>query len=133
MLRFFELESRLKINFGKSSLMYLGCNDEIVEMHATFLNCKIGVCPFNYLGLPVGGRTKERKLWTKVKDKFEKRLLGWENKFLLLGGRIVLTNAELKALPIYYLSFFKAPLCILDELVSLLRNLIMGGGLDKEK
>lgn len=81
----------------------------------------------------MGGKTNDKSSWKKVKEKFEKRLGVWENKFLSLGGRIVLTNAVLNALSMYYFSFFKAPQSILKELKGIQRNFIWGGNIDKEK
>lgn len=127
-LRYFELFSGLKINFSKSSLVCFGCDESQAQEWANYLNCQIGSCPFTYLGLPVGGKARDRSTWNKVKEKFEKRLGAWENKFLSLGGRLVPTNSVLNALPIYYLSFFKAPQSILKELMSLQRNFLWGEG-----
>lgn len=63
-------------------------------------------------------KAKEKKTWEVVRSKFEKRLGVSENKFLSLGGRVVLTNSIFTSLPIYFLFFFKAPEGVLKILMS---------------
>ena len=38
-------------------------------------------------------------------DKIAKRLPKWKGKFLSLGGRLILINAVLSSIPIYFLSY----------------------------
>ena len=45
-LRWFELVSGLKINFGKSSLIGFGIAEEELQEAAAYLNSKISSCPF---------------------------------------------------------------------------------------
>lgn len=44
---------------------------------------------------------------------------------------MVLIKSVLSAIPVYYLSFFKAPTCIISKLESLFKQLLWGG--DKEE
>jgi hypothetical protein len=37
----------------------------------------------------------------------EKMLLSWRNRYVCLGGRVVLINSVLTLIPVFYLSFFK--------------------------
>jgi hypothetical protein len=53
-LRWFELVSRLKVNFSKSCLMGVNVPSSFLQGAASFLHCKLGSIPFIYLGLPVG-------------------------------------------------------------------------------
>jgi hypothetical protein len=46
---------------------------------------------------------------------------------LSIGGRVTLINSVLSSLPLYYFSFFKAPSCVLKELVTVQRNFLWGG------
>lgn len=89
--------------------------DELVcSSWADFLSCELGKLPFVYLGLPVGARPRDKKVWEKVVEKITSRLERWENRFLSFGGRITLINLVLTSLLIYYLSFFKAPTHVLN-------------------
>ncbi|XP_058765343.1 uncharacterized protein LOC131638811 [Vicia villosa] len=42
-------------------------------------------------------------------DTVRRRLSTWNNNYLSIGGRIILLNSVLCAIPVYFLSFFKAP------------------------
>jgi hypothetical protein len=53
-LRWFELVSRLKVNFSKSCLMGVNVPSSFLQGAASFLHCKLGSIPFIYLGLSVG-------------------------------------------------------------------------------
>ena len=53
LLMWFEAISRLKINFYKSEIIYVGRVDN-VEALATELGCKVGSFLTSYLGLPLG-------------------------------------------------------------------------------
>jgi hypothetical protein len=106
-LRGFEMVSGLKVNFWKSSLMGINVSQEFMSLVSTFLNCKIGVVPFKYLGLPVGANPRWMVTWEPLLEALRKRLSTWGNKYVSLGGRIVLLNSVLNAIPIFYLSFLK--------------------------
>ncbi|CAJ2645290.1 unnamed protein product [Trifolium pratense] len=62
-----------------------------------------------------------------------KRLSSWCGRHLSYGGRITLINSVLASLPLYFFSFFKAPVCVLKQLVRIQRNFLWGGGLEDKK
>jgi hypothetical protein len=55
------------------------------------------------------------------------RLGNWGNKYVNLGGRIVMINAVLSAIPIFYLSFLKMPIKVWKEVVKIQRKFLWGG------
>jgi len=59
-------------------------------------------------------------------------LSGWKSKHLSLGGRLVLLKSVLTSLPIYALSFFKAPTGIISSIESIL-NCFFRGSEDHRK
>ncbi|MCH90777.1 ribonuclease H protein, partial [Trifolium medium] len=63
----------------------------------------------------------------------KKRLGTWNGRLLSIDGRVTLINSVLSSLPLYFFSFFKAPACVIKELVSIQRNFLWGGGLDRKK
>ncbi|GAU32228.1 hypothetical protein TSUD_53550 [Trifolium subterraneum] len=65
--------------------------------------------PFVYLGLPIGGDPRSLRFWEPVLTRLQNRLSGWKSRFLSFGGRLVLLKSVLTSLPVYALSFFKAP------------------------
>ncbi|GAU35790.1 hypothetical protein TSUD_56670 [Trifolium subterraneum] len=76
---------------------------------ASALRCRVGKIPFIYLGLPVGGDPRRLGFWEPVLARLKNRLSGWKSRFLSFGGRLVLLKSVLTSLPVYALSFFKAP------------------------
>jgi hypothetical protein len=132
-LRGFELASGLKVNFWKSCLFGVNVSSEFLVMASDFLNCRVGNLPFKYLGLPVGANPRLSSTWAPMVDSFRKRLGSWGNKYISLGGRIVLINAVLNSLPIFFLSFIKIPVKVWREVVCIQRNFIWGGLSSKNK
>ena len=47
------------------------------------------------------------------------RLSGWQSRFLSFGGQLVLLKSVLTSLPVYALSFFKAPSGIISIIESI--------------
>ncbi|GAU46724.1 hypothetical protein TSUD_100160 [Trifolium subterraneum] len=47
--------------------------------------------------------------WEPVVNRVRSRLTIWKSRFLSFGGRLVLLKSVLTSLPVYALSFFKAP------------------------
>lgn len=52
-------------------------------------------------------------------SRLRKRLLGWKNKNLSIGGRLTLLNAILVNTQIFLFSFYKVPKCIIKEIINL--------------
>ncbi|GAU31199.1 hypothetical protein TSUD_210560 [Trifolium subterraneum] len=57
----------------------------------------------------LGGDLRRLGLWDPMLTRLKKRLYGWKSRFLSFGGRLVLLKSVLTSLPVYVLSFFKAP------------------------
>jgi hypothetical protein len=126
-LRGFELCSGLKVNFRKSSLMGVNVSQDFMRLASIFLNCRVGVLPFNYLGLPVGANPRRASTWEPMLNSLRKRLGVWGNKYVSLGGRIVLLNSVLNAIPIFYLSFLKISIAVWKKVRKLQREFLWGG------
>jgi hypothetical protein len=126
-LRGFEMVSGLKVNFWKSCLVGVNDSNEFLEMASEFLNCRRGHLPFKYLGLPVGASPRRCSTWAPMIELIKKRLGSWGNKYISLGGRIVLINAVLNSLPIFYLSYMKMPVKVWREVVKIQRDFFWGG------
>jgi len=86
---------------------------------ASVLNCRTGTIPFLYLGLPIGGDSRKLSFWKPVVERIISRLSSWNNRFLSFSGRLVLLKYVLSSLPVYFLSFFKAPTGIISSIESL--------------
>lgn len=117
----------LIINFHKSLLVELNVSQRWLEEAANILNCKIGFFPFKYLGLPIGANPKRLDTWHSIIEAIRSKLSRWKNKQLSIGGRVVVLESVLYALPLYFLSFFKAPTSIISKLESLFKQFMWGG------
>jgi hypothetical protein len=126
-LRWFELISGLKVNFSKSCLVGINVGSDFMDEAANFLHCKIGKISFIYRGLPVGANPRLSATWRPVIKTTEDRLSSWRNRYVSLGGRVILINSVLSAIPIFYLSFLKFPSCVQLEIVRIQRNFLWGG------
>jgi hypothetical protein len=102
-------------------------------MASDFLNCRIGSVPFKYLGLPVGANPRLGSTWKPLVDVIKRRLKSWGNKYISLGGRIVLINSVLNSLPIFFLSFLKLPVKVRNEIVKIQRNFLWSGLSERKK
>ncbi|KAL3637949.1 hypothetical protein CASFOL_018397 [Castilleja foliolosa] len=126
-LRMFELWSGLRVNYNKSCLYGINVNKKDFEDWSGFLNCNRGTLPFDFLGLKVGASFNRRRSWEEVENKLDTRIKSWEAKNLSFGGRIVLANAVLNAIPTYYLSIHRLPGGVCRKLRSKIRNFLWGG------
>ncbi|KAH1202965.1 putative ribonuclease H protein [Glycine max] len=115
-LRSFELVSGLRINFAKSQFGAIGQSEEWCTLAADILNCGPLQFPFIYLI-----------------RKFEAKLNKWNQRSLSMAGRITLINVVLTALPLFYMSFFRAPTAIVKRLTAIQRQYLWGGNLEGKK
>ncbi|GAU41847.1 hypothetical protein TSUD_177580 [Trifolium subterraneum] len=60
--------------------------------------------------LPIGGDPRRLGFWEPLLARLKNRLSGWKSRLLSFGGRLILLKFVLTYLPVYALSFFKAPL-----------------------
>jgi hypothetical protein len=126
--------SGLKVNFSKSRLFGVNVENDFMTIAAKFLNCKLGTIPFVYLGLPVGANPRKEATWKPVViDILQKRLYSWQNRYVSLGGRVILINSVLASIPIYYLSFMKMLIKVWKKMVAIQRNFLWGGALGRKK
>jgi hypothetical protein len=51
-----------------------------------------------------------------IEDRIEKKLSGWKEKMLSVGGRLVLINSVLTSLPMFMMSFFELPKGVLEKI-----------------
>ena len=76
-LIWFEATSGLKINLGKSKLVPMGAVHNI-ELLVNVLSCKQGTLAIKYLGLPLGAKFKDKKIWNLILEMVERRLAVWK-------------------------------------------------------
>ncbi|KAH1114716.1 hypothetical protein J1N35_008094 [Gossypium stocksii] len=125
-LNCFEMFSGLIINFSKSCIVGFDIEEELLFRMAAICRCKIGKLPFNYLGIPLGADPRKVSSWDAIIDRVERKLSGWKSHSLSWVGRMVLINAVLSSLPIYFLSIFQAPATVINKIDKIRRNFLWG-------
>jgi hypothetical protein len=124
-LLIFEQLYGLEVNFHKSLLTRVNVSDSWLYEAAMVLNCRVGAFPIVYLGLPIGGDLRKLDFWRPILNSNVSRLSNWKSKFLSFGSRLILLKSVMSSLPVYFLSFFKAPTCIISSIESLF-NFFLG-------
>jgi hypothetical protein len=127
-LRSFKIVFALKVNFHKSKLYGVNLDDSFLRALSSFLHSEVDSTPFRFLGIPVGANLRRRATWSPILDSLKKRLCAWNGRNLSIGGRVTLIKSILSSLPLYFFSFFKAPVYVLKELVSIYSKKILVGG-----
>jgi len=117
----------------KSKLGGVGVEQISIQHFATILNCEVMTIPFVYLSLPIGWCHKKKEFWTGVVDRVKRRLSSWKGRLLSMAGRICLIKSVLCSIPLFYLSLFKMPVGVANEIVSVQRNFLWGWGSDGRK
>jgi hypothetical protein len=132
-LTLFAEMSSSKVNFNKSILVGVNITDSWLNEAASILICKVGKFPLLYLGLSIGGDPRRLSFWEPVVNTIKSRLSGWKSRFLSFGGRLVLLKSVLTSLPVYALSFFKAPSGIISFIDSIFSKFFWGGSEENKK
>jgi len=124
----FEALSGLKVNFSKSHLVDVNIADSWLSEATFVFRCRVGCLPFVYLGLLIGGDVRRLDFWKLLVLRINSSLLGWKSRHLSFGGHLVLLKYVRSSLPIYALSFFKAPSGIISSIESILNFFFWGEG-----
>ena len=123
----FQEFSGLAVNYSKSGLLVLGKDETWANQVADQLGCQLIKLPFTYLGVPLGANMRKISSWQTVVDKIQDRLNCWKGTCISRAGRLVLIKAVLQSLPIYYLSLFKMPSQVAQEIIKIQRRFLWSG------
>ena len=120
--------SGMRINSDKSCLLYHNFNDDSLNDFKAALPYKMlplqsGISYLSYHLKPLSYRVAD---WHWLLQKFEKRINHWAYKYLSLGGRLVLVNAVLSSIPVYWMGLAPLPGSILQKLRSTMFNFLWG-------
>ena len=66
------------------------------------------------------------KDWLWMVSKFEKRISHWTNRFLSMGGHLVLIRSVLSSIPVYWMALVPIPSSILDKVIKLIFSFLWG-------
>lgn len=124
MLQCFQFMSGLSINFQKSSLHGFSDSSQTLHVWAEILGCKVTKGPFKYLGASIGTSSKKTAFWNPPIHKIKCRLDGWEVDHISMAGRLVLLNAVIDSLPIFWFKLYLIPPSVLKSIVEIRRSFI---------
>ena len=79
-----------------------------------------------YLGLPLVIGKSKNQVFAEIKEKMGKKLSGWKEKMLSVGGKEVLIKAVTQAIPTYSMSCFQLPKGLYEDLERMERNFWWG-------
>jgi hypothetical protein len=83
---------------------------------ASTLGCPISSFPQPYIGLPLSPTKLPASAFDPLVLSFDRRLSGWCTNLLSAGGRLVLCNAILNNLAMYYMCSYLLPRGIIDRI-----------------
>jgi len=132
-LRSFELVSGLRVNFHKSAVGAVGISQLDKCVYSKCLNCRQMELPFKYLDITIGGNPRRIALWDPIVDKIKSRLSRWKGRLLSLTGRMCLVKFVITALPLFYFSFFKAPIAVCNQIRRIQAKFLWGWGFEERK
>jgi hypothetical protein len=108
-LIWFEVLSRMRINYHKSEIIPINITDEEVQEVARIFTCPVGNFPIKYLGVPLHFDKLRREDIQPLVDKIIKRIASWKGKLLSHAAKLMLIKTCLSSIPVYLLSFIKFP------------------------
>lgn len=88
-----------------------------MECASQFLSCCRDSISFKFLGVPVGTNPRRCLTWKPVLESIKRKLSTWKARILSIGGRVTLLNSILSSISIYTMSFYKAPIKVIKEII----------------
>nr|XP_023889988.1 uncharacterized protein LOC112002055 [Quercus suber] len=126
-LRLYEAAFDQKINSDKSSVFFSANTPEEKKIESLdILGPMQDSRHSKYLGLPsVIGKSKI-EVFAEIKERVGRKLSGWKEKILSIGGKEILIKAVAQAIPTYTMSYFQLPKGLCDEIESMMRKFWWG-------
>mgnify|MGYP000848354711 FL=1 len=119
----YEEAAGQKVNTEKSSVFFSkNTKEETRERVKNVLGSMQNVQPGKYLGLPsMIGRSK-KQIFNEVRERVGKKMTGWKEKLLSIGGREILIKAVAQAVPTYTMGCFLLPKGLCEDIEGMMRN-----------
>lgn len=111
-----------KVNWEKSALYGVNVEEDELKNMPGKMGCSAKMMPFLYLGLPLGGYSRQCTFWQPMIEKMQRKIHRWRRFNLSQEGRATLCQSVFANLPTYYMSLFAIPINIASSLERLMRN-----------
>ncbi|XP_073121252.1 uncharacterized protein [Henckelia pumila] len=116
-LRRYEQASGQLINFEKSALSFSPNTPVVsIEEFKTLFTIPVVQGHSVYLALPKFSLLNKNMQFSYIKEKVLKRIRGWGQNLISVGGKEVLIKSVLQVIPTYAMSCFKMPISICEEI-----------------
>ena len=109
MMDIFSDFSSLRLNRAKSTVVGIGLPPETLAQISEILSTLVASLPIRYLGIPLTAGRMRSAEWQPVTTKIDARLEGWHARLLSRGGRLVLLQSVLTAIPTYFMAIAPMP------------------------
>lgn len=86
-----------------------------------------------YLGLPEQFGRKKKEMLQFVKDSVQKKISGWQTRFLTEAGKETLIKAVAYAMPVYSMNVFQLPMELCSEIDSMMARFWWGSTQERKK
>lgn len=114
MLETFCRATGMVVNETKSIFLEYGLDqstkDHIIDMFP--YQCQDVELGFKYLGFVLNPNNYKKEDWYWLLREIEKRIGHWTNRWLSLGGRLILVKFVLENIPVYWMCLSKIPISI---------------------
>jgi hypothetical protein len=119
----------LLINAQKTSFYQFGMQQQVLDsLKEIFLysinNLTLG---FKYLGYILKDDRFKEEDWNWILSKYENRISHWCNRWLTLGGRLVLVKVVLEIQSVYWLALTNIPSLVLHRIHQVVFNFLWDG------
>ncbi|KAK2651816.1 hypothetical protein Ddye_011672 [Dipteronia dyeriana] len=117
-LTVYEEASGQSVNLDKSCVAFnLSLDFNICIRLGSILGVWIVGCHKKYLGLPISIGCSKYVAFESIRDRVWKRFQAWKGKLVSVGGKKVLLEVVIQAIPTYTMTCFKLPVALCKELV----------------
>ncbi|KAM0823938.1 hypothetical protein ACQ4PT_070521 [Festuca glaucescens] len=123
----FGMASGLRTNLAKCLLHPIRCSQDQVALASSILGCEVATFPFKYLGLPLGLRKVTSAQLQPVVDSATSRLQPWCAKLINRGGRTILIQTTLCAIPVHAMMSLDIPPKVIEALLKICRAFLWKG------
>lgn len=123
----------LKLKFRKSHIFGTHIKSSLMNATSSFPSCKIGSLSFKFLGVNVGDSPRTVDMLYEIIENVKRRLSSWKSRHLSMGGRLVMINSVLNSMPLYTISFYKAPCKVINQINDIQSRFLWGGSEIKNK
>ena len=98
----------LEVNYNKSNLIPIKIPEDKVDILVNTLNCKRGIFPLTYLGMPLSLQKPTVEKYMPLVRRIANKLLGLDT-FMTQDGRLLLVKSILTSLPMFLMCYLELP------------------------